>query len=111
VDRATPPGYGEAMSDEDREQAASPEEPAPDTEEEEEEEDGPPSTPFDHPAFLPVLLGAFALWFGYDGWFNPEMEWVKFNRYGFAILAVAAIYYTVRALRERRSSESDPDSR
>jgi hypothetical protein len=98
------------MSDEERKQAASPEEPAPDTEEEEEEEDGPPSTPFDHPAFLPVLLGGFALWFGYDGWFNPEMEWVKFNRYGFAILAVAAIYYTVRALRERRDSESEPDS-
>jgi hypothetical protein len=38
------------------------------------------------------------------------MEWVKFNRYGFAILAVAAIYYTVRALRERQSSESDSDS-
>jgi hypothetical protein len=54
------------MSDEEREKAASPEEPAPDTEEEEEEE-GPASTPFDHPAFLPVLLGAFALWFGYDG--------------------------------------------
>ena len=98
------------MSDEEREEAASPEEPVLDTEEEEEDEDEVASTPFDHPAFLPVLLGAFALWFGYDGWFNEDMEWVKFNRYGFAILAVAAIYYTVRAVRESRDAESDPDS-
>jgi hypothetical protein len=28
---------------------------------------GPPPTPFDHPLFLPVLLFAGMLWFGYDG--------------------------------------------
>ena len=33
------------------------------------------------------------------------------NRFGVASLAVAASYYPVRAVRERRSPESDPDSR
>ena len=30
------------------------------------------ASPFDHPAFLPVLVWAMALWFGYDGWFNER---------------------------------------
>jgi hypothetical protein len=72
---------------------------------EEEEEEEYQSTPFDHPFFLPVLLIGFALWFGYDGWFNEDMEWVKFNRYGFGVLAVAATYYTWRAIKERRESD------
>ena len=74
-----------------------------DSEEEEEwEDDEDRSTPFDHPFFLPVLLIAFALWFGYDGWFNEDMEWLKFNRYGFGVLAVAAVYYSWRAVKEQR---------
>jgi hypothetical protein len=32
-----------------------------------------PPGPFDHPYFLPGLLFAIALWFGYDGWFNEEI--------------------------------------
>ena len=32
------------------------------------------STPFDKPYFMPVLLFILALWFGYDGWFNEEIE-------------------------------------
>jgi len=67
-----------------------------------EEEEGPASTPFDNPLFLPVLLWVFAAWFLYDGWFNPEMEWLKFNRGGFAVSALLATYYTVRGVRERR---------
>ena len=37
----------------------------------------PPPTPFDHPFFLPVLLLAGAIWFGYDGFINvdPEILW------------------------------------
>jgi hypothetical protein len=62
------------------------------------------ATPFDNPFFLPVLLWAFAAWFGYDGWFNPEMEWVKFNRWGFAVAGVLAVYYTVRGVREHREA-------
>jgi hypothetical protein len=49
----------------------------------EDEEDA--SSPFDHPAFLPVLLWGLAVWFGYDGWINqdPEMlEHVMFKPLG-----------------------------
>ncbi len=70
------------------------------------EEDGPAPTPFDNPFFLPVLLWLFAAWFLYDGWFNPEMEWIKFNRGGFAVSGLLAVYYTVRGLRERREEQA-----
>ncbi len=90
----TASGYRGRMAEDERSDA-----PHPESADEDEEV---PSTPFDHPFFLPVLLIGFALWFFYDGWFNPDMEWLKFNRYGFAILAVAATYYTVRAVREVR---------
>jgi len=70
------------------------------------EEDGPASTPFDNPFFLPVLLWLFAAWFLYDGWFNAEMEWIKFNRGGFAVSGLLAAYYTVRGLRERREEQA-----
>ena len=98
MDPAAARGYGRPMAEEEQPERASADAAA--GEEEEEEQT---STPFDHPFFLPLLLIAFSLWFFYDGWFNPDMEWVKFNRYGFAILSVAAVYYTIRALRERRS--------
>jgi hypothetical protein len=74
---------------------------------EEAEEEG--GSPFDHPAFLPVLLFALAVWFGYDGWINqdPDMlEHSMFNRVGFGVLVVAGTYYTVQALRERREREA-----
>jgi membrane associated rhomboid family serine protease len=58
-------------------------------------------TPFDNPFFLPVILIGFAIWFIYDGWFNPNMEWIKFNRVGAAITGVLGAYTTWRALRER----------
>jgi hypothetical protein len=67
---------------------------------EEEEEDA--RTPFDNPWLLPVLLWAFALWALRDGWFNPEMEWVKFNRGLFAVCALGGLWTTIGALRERR---------
>ena len=68
-------------------------------------------TPFDNPFFLPVLLIGFSLWFIYDGWFNPDMEWIKFNRGGAAIFSGLAIWFTAKAVRERRAaSRSDrPD--
>lgn len=58
-------------------------------------EDEDASSPFDHPAFLPVILVAVALWFGYDGWFDEETESVRFNRYGFGFLLGAALYFTL----------------
>ena len=84
-----PRGYGARMAD-------------PHTDPEPDDEDGPASTPFDNPFFLPVLLWVFAAWFLYDGWFNANMEWIRFNRGGFAVSAILAVYYTVRGLRERR---------
>ena len=75
-----------------------------DAEQAEDDEDAP--SPFDHPAFLPVLLWGLALWFGYDGWFNESIEAVDFNRYGFGVLVVAAVYYTFKAVREARAAEA-----
>jgi len=98
------------MSEEERGQVAM-EQQAEDRATVEEEEDEDDGSPFDHPAFLPVLLWALALWFGYDGWINqdPDMlEHSMFNRVGFGVLVTAGTYYTVQALRERRARETDP---
>ena len=75
--------------------------------EEDEEEVAP--TPFDNPFFLPVILLGFAIWFIYDGWFNPDMEWIKFNRTGAVITSVLGAYYTWRAVQERRRS-AEPEA-
>lgn len=64
-----------------------------------EEEEGP-RNPFDNPYFLPVALFTFALWFGYDGWFNPAIEAVTFNRVSFPIVLALAVYLFWRARRE-----------
>jgi len=84
---------------------AEPEQEQPQLEDGADEEEA--SSPFDHPAFLPVLLWGFAAWFGYDGWFNPKIESVMFNRYGFGILVVLAIYFSVQSLRETRAREGE----
>jgi hypothetical protein len=70
----------------------------------EDEREEPVSTPFDNPFFLPFLLWIFAGWFGFDGWFNPEMEWIKFNRGGFVVTLILAIFLTVKAIREKREA-------
>ena len=70
-----------------------------------EEESAPASTPFDNPFFLPAILWALALYFGYDIVTNAEayQEWPRFNQGGFAILSVAAIYYSWSAIKEKRA--------
>jgi hypothetical protein len=85
------------------------EEPAQDPELEDEEL---ASTPFDSPWFVPVLLWAGAAWFGYDIVTNAEayQEWPNFNRGGFAVLSVAAVYTTWRAYRERSAPSGDEPS-
>ena len=60
------------------------------------------STPFDNPFFLPVILLGFCVWFAYDGWFNPDMEWIKFNRVGAGVTLVLGVWFTWKAIRERR---------
>jgi hypothetical protein len=65
------------------------------------------SSPFDHPAFLPVLIWGLAIWFGFDGWFNPKIEAVMFNRYGFGVLVLLGIYFTIQSIREVRARDRE----
>ena len=71
-------------------------------------------TPFDNPFFLPVLLWVFAAWFGYDGWFNVDEHMQEpitlwFNRIGFPVMLLLAVYLTIKGLREKRA-EAEPRS-
>jgi hypothetical protein len=70
-----------------------------------EEESGPASTPFDNPFFLPAVLWALALWFGWDIVTDAEayQNYPKFNLGGFAILGVLASYFTWSAIKEKRA--------
>lgn len=74
--------------------------------EEEEEEQAP--TPFDHPLFLPVLLSGLTLWFGYDGFINTDPDMLEhgtFNRVGFGVLLIAAIYYWATGYKEWKEDQ------
>jgi len=75
----------------------------------EEGEDEPASTPFDNPFFLPVLLWAFAAWFGYDIVTDAEayQKYPLFNQGGFALLSLLAIYFTWSAIREKRAERKE----
>ncbi len=64
------------------------------------DEHAPPTTPFDNPYFLPGLLVLGAFWFGYDGWFNPEIESVMFNRYGTVFLVLGVLSFAIEMLRD-----------
>ena len=77
------------------------EEPRPDEPEDEEA----PRTPFDNPFFLPVMLWLFTAWFGWDAWIVPMEEHLAFNRYGFFVVLVLAVWFTRRGLRERREDK------
>ena len=66
-------------------------------------------TPFDRPYFMPVLLFGLALWFGYDGWFNEEIESILFNRVVFGILLVLTAYTTYQDVRDGRKSKVPRD--
>jgi len=69
-----------------------------------------PPTPFDHPLFLPVLLFAGMIWFGYDGWLNndPKMlEHQTFNRVGFGILTPLTAWFGYRGIREFRARRTE----
>ena len=82
---------------------------------------GPPPTPFDHPLFLPALLIAGVIWFGYDAWLNPayqpggeQHEHLTFSRGGFFVLLVLGAWFGYKGWGEwqedRAKSESDSDS-
>ena len=63
------------------------------------------TTPFEKPFFMPVLLVLLAVWFGYDGWFNPEIESILFNRVVFGLLVLLAIYTTWQDVRLSKKSK------
>ena len=80
---------------------------------EEEPKQGPPPTPFDHPLFLPALLLAFMLWFGYDGFINqdPEMlEHQDFNRYGFGLLVLLTGWFGYKGWIEWQADKAAAES-
>lgn len=77
------------------------------------DDDDDVESPFDHPAFLPVILWGLSIWFGYDGWINqdPDMlEHVTFNRGGFVLLVAGGIYFTIQAVKEVREEREGGDS-
>jgi hypothetical protein len=77
--------------------------------EEDEEYEDAPSNPFDNPYFLPVLIGAFALWCGWDGFLSdkfvgrPGTLW--FNRIAFLVLGALSAWLGLRARRESAAGE------
>lgn len=62
------------------------------------EEEEAASTPFDNPFFLPLVLLGFSVWFIYDGWFNPEMEWKRFNQVLGVMFVILGLYQGAGAL-------------
>lgn len=70
---------------------------------------GPPPNPLYHPLFLPVLLVAFCLWFGWDGFItsDPEMlEHQSFNRWMFGLTALLCLWVVPRGIKEHRDEQA-----
>ena len=77
------------------------------------EDEAPAATPFDNPYFLPVILWGLAVWFGFDIVTDAQayQNYPNFNRGGFGILSLAAIYFTRSAILEKRAmAEEDSAS-
>ena len=70
---------------------------------------GPPPNPLYHPLFLPVLLIAFSLWFGYDGFLTSDPDMLKhqtFNRIMFAIMLPICLWVVPRGIKEFREDQA-----
>lgn len=70
---------------------------------------GPPPNPLYHPLFLPVLLIAFSLWFGYDGFLTSDPDMLKhqtFNRIMFAIMLPICVWMVPRGIKEFREEQA-----
>ena len=53
-------------------------------------------------------MSGLTLWFGYDGWLNtdPDMlEHVTFNRVGFGVLLLGAIYTGINGYKEWKEDQ------
>ena len=61
-----------------------------------------------------LIFLALTLWFGYDGWFNPNIKAKTFNKVGALVLAAYCIFClimaTSAALALRRESNQPPPS-
>jgi hypothetical protein len=70
---------------------------------------GPPPNPLYHPLFLPILLVAFSLWFGYDGFLTTDPDMLHhqtFNRIMFGIMLPLCLWVVPRGLREFREDQA-----
>lgn len=70
---------------------------------------GPPPNPLYHPLFLPVLLVAFCLWFGWDGFLTTDPDMLKhqsFNRWMFGLTAVLCLWVVPRGIKEHREERA-----
>ena len=70
---------------------------------------GPPPNPLYHPLFLPVLLIAFSLWFGYDGFLTSDPDMLKhqtFNRVMFVIMLPICVWMVPRGIKEFREQQA-----
>ena len=70
---------------------------------------GPPPNPLYHPLFLPVLLIAFSLWFGWDGFLTSDPDMAKhqnFNRIMFFIMLPFCLWMVPRGIKEFREEQA-----
>lgn len=69
---------------------------------------GPPPNPLYHPLFLPVLLVAFTLWFGYDAFLTNDPDMAKhqtFNRIMYLVMQPICFRSVPRGIREFREDQ------
>ena len=66
----------------------------------------PSARPSTTPSSFRSCCAIFAAWFGYDAFFNVDehmQQYLTFNRIGFPIALVFAVYFTIKGLREKRA--------
>jgi len=75
---------------------------------------GPPPNPLYHPLFLPVLLVAFSLWFGWDGFLTSDPDMAKhqnFNRIMFFIMVPISLWMVPRGIKEFREEQASANQK
>ena len=84
---------------------------------EKQRETEPPPTPFDHPLFLPALLIAGVVWFGYDAWLNPsyqaggeQHEHLDFSRGGFWVLLPLTAWFGFKGWKEWQADKEEAEN-
>lgn len=70
---------------------------------------GPPPNPLYHPLFLPVLLVAFCMWFGWDAFLTSDPDMLKhqtFNQVMFFITLPICLWVVPRGIKEYREDQA-----